>query len=71
MKEEKKEEKTEVEETIEKTEVKETIEKIPALDKENFRIDSTNWKIITDQNGVKVKENSEGDVREYVEGKYK
>ncbi len=55
----------------EKKESKETIEKTPELDKENFRIDSTNWKEITDPNGVKVKENPEGDVREYVEGKYK
>jgi len=55
----------------EKKESKETIEKTPELDKENFRIDSTNWKEITDPNGVKVKENPEWDVWEYVEGKYK
>lgn len=55
----------------EKEESKETIEKTPELDKENFRIDSTNWKEITDPNDVKVKENPEGNVREYVEGKYK
>ena len=55
----------------EKKESKETIEKTPELDKENFRIDSTNWKEITDPNGVKVKENPEGDIREYLEGKYK
>ena len=55
----------------EKKEIKETVEKTPELDKENFRIDSTNWKEITDPNGVKVKENPEWDVREYLEGKYK
>lgn len=55
----------------EKKEVTETIEKTPELDKENFRIDSTNWKEVTDPNGVKIKENPEGDVREYVKWKYK
>ena len=55
-----------------KEEKKETVEKTPELDKENFRIEvDSNWKDITDPNGVKVKENPEGDVREYVEGKYK
>ena len=55
----------------EKKEAKETIEKTPELEKDNFRIDSTNWKEITDPNGVKVKENPEGDVREYIEWKYR
>ncbi len=64
-------ENTQKPETEEKKESKETIEKAPELDKENFRIDSTNWKEITAPNRVKVKENPEGDVREYLEGKYK
>lgn len=50
---------------------KESLEQLPALEEENFRIDSTNRKEITDPNGVKVKENPEWDVREYLEGKYK
>lgn len=41
------------------------------LQKENYKIDSTNWKEITDQNGVKVKESPEWDVLEYVEWDYK
>ena len=52
-------------------EFKENLEKLPELEKENFRIDSTNRKEITSPNGVKVKENPEGDVREYLEGDYK
>ena len=55
----------------EKKEKKETVENLPKLEEKNFRIDSTNWKEITDPNGVKVKENPEWDVREYLEGKYK
>ena len=54
-----------------KKESKETIEKTPKLEKENFRIDSANWKEVTDPNWVKVKENPKGDVREYLEGLYR
>lgn len=54
-----------------KSESKEDIEKIPELEDANFRIDSTNRKEIIDPNGVKVKENPEWDVREYLEGEYK
>lgn len=46
---------------------KESIENLPKLEKENFRIDSTDWKEIEDPNGVKVKVNPEWDVREYLE----
>ena len=55
----------------EKKESKETIEKTPELEYTNFKIDSTNRKEITSPNGVKVKENLEGDVREYLEGECK
>ena len=52
--------------------MKETIEKTPELEDRNFRVEDTSgWKEITDQNGVKVKENPEGDVSEYLEGEYK
>ncbi len=54
----------------EKRETKETLENLPKLEEKNFRIDSTNWKEVTAPNGVKVKENPEWDVREYLEGKY-
>lgn len=52
-------------------EEKENIEKIPTLENANFRIDSTNRKEIISSNGVKVKENPDGDIREYIEGDYK
>ncbi|MFA7298886.1 MAG: hypothetical protein WC010_04555 [Candidatus Absconditabacterales bacterium] len=41
------------------------------LEKENFKIDSTNWKEIQDLAGVKVLVNPEGDVWEYLEGNSK
>ncbi|MFA7718205.1 MAG: hypothetical protein WC875_05830 [Candidatus Absconditabacterales bacterium] len=52
-------------------ESKEISEKAPELENKNFSIDSTNRTEITDPNGVKVKENPEGDAREYLEGDYK
>ena len=53
-------------------EEKEVIEKTPELADKNFRVEDTKGrKEIIDPNGVKVLENSEGNVREYVEGKYK
>jgi len=54
-----------------KTESVESLEKLPELEDRNFRIDSTNWKEIISPNGIKVKENPEGDVREYLEEDYK
>ena len=68
--------KEEVEESVfwnksESSEQKEEIEWLPKLEKENFRIDSTGWKEIEDQNGVRVKENPEWDVWEYLEWKQK
>jgi len=54
-----------------KSEQKESIENLPKLEKENFKIDSTDWKEIEDPNGVRVKENPEWDVREYLEWDYK
>ncbi len=48
-------------------EVKEALEKIPQLEKENFRIDSTDRKEILDKNWVKLKVNPQGDVWEILE----
>lgn len=43
---------------------------IPELEKDNFRIDSSTWKEIVSPNGVRVKENPEEDVWEFLEGPY-
>ena len=64
--------KEEVEESVfgnksENSEQKEDIEWLPKLEKDNFRIDSTNWKEIEAPNGVIVKENPEWDAWEYLE----
>jgi len=55
---------------------KDTIIKLEKLDlsvleKENFRIDSTNWRAIISPGWVKVKVNSKWDVRELLEWKYR
>jgi hypothetical protein len=48
-------------------EQKEEIEWLPKLAENNFRVeDTSNWKEITDPNGIKVKENPEWDVWEYL-----
>ena len=53
-------------------EEKEVIKKTPELADKNFRVEDTkDRKETIDPNGIKVLENQEGDVREYVEGKYK
>ncbi len=52
-----------------KKEAKEKIEWLPELADKNFRVENTKgWKEMTDPNGVKVLENLEWDVREYLEG---
>lgn len=67
-----KEEKKEIKETENKKEAKEKIEWLPELADKNFRVENTKgWKEVTDPYGVKVKENPEWDVREYLEGKCK
>lgn len=55
----------------EKTLLLEALLGLAELEDTNFKIDSTNRKEITSPNGIKVKENPEGDVREYLEGEYK
>ena len=53
-------------------ESKEKTEKLPELADKNFRVENTKGrKEVTDPNGVKVLENKEWDVREYLEGDYK
>ena len=50
---------------------KEIKEKNPDLEERNFRVEDTSkWKEINDLNWVRWKESPEGDVREYLEGKY-
>jgi len=54
-------------------ESKEDLENIPELEDKNFTVKDTSdrIKIKEDRNGFKVRENPEGDAREYINGKYK
>ncbi|MEI8252369.1 MAG: hypothetical protein WCG25_01130 [bacterium] len=49
------------------------MENIPELEDKNFTVKDTSdrIKIKEDRNGFKVRENPEGDAREYINGKYK
>lgn len=55
---------------IKKQEAKKIGNTIPKLEKENFRIDSTGWKEIVSPNGIRIKENTEADIWEFLEGEY-
>lgn len=55
---------------IKKQKATEEAKIIPELEKDNFRIDSSTWKEIISPNGVRVKENPEEDVWEFLDWAY-